>query len=75
MNSSRMKTLFALLLLAAVCQAQTSSVPRPPSTGGKPSAAKSPPADPDQDQSATFRVNVKLVNVFVTVTDPRGAVS
>lgn len=73
MNSSRMKTLFALLVLASVCQAQTSSVPRPPWSGSKPSASKSQPADPDQNQSTTFRVNVKLVNIFVTVTDPRGA--
>ncbi|HET8824358.1 MAG TPA: VWA domain-containing protein [Terriglobales bacterium] len=68
-----MKTLFALLVLASVCQAQTSSVPRPPWSGSKPSASKSQPADPDQNQSTTFRVNVKLVNIFVTVTDPRGA--
>lgn len=73
MNSSRMKTLLALLVLASLCQAQTSSVPRPPWSGSKPPASKSQPADSDQDQSTTFRVNVKLVNVFVTVTDPRGA--
>jgi len=64
-----MKTIFAVLVLAAVCHAQTSSVPRPPSPAGK--APKSQPSD--SDDSTTFRVNVKLVNVFVTVTDPRGA--
>ncbi len=68
-----MKTLFALLVLASVCQAQTSSVPRPPWSGSKPPASKSQPPDSDQNQDTTFRVNVKLVNVFVTVTDPRGA--
>ncbi len=64
-----MKTLFAVLVLAAVCHAQTSSVPRPPSSTSKP--PRSQPSD--SDDSTTFRVNVKLVNVFVTVTDPRGA--
>jgi Ca-activated chloride channel homolog len=63
-----MKTLFLALLLAAVCQAQTSgSVPRPP--WAKPPAAKT--AAPEDDN--TIRVDVKLVNVFVTVTDEHGA--
>jgi len=44
--------------LAASCFAQ---VPR---------AADNPPAE---DPSTTFKVNVKLVNVFVTVTDDHGA--
>lgn len=72
MNSSRMKTLFALLVLASVCQAQT-SVPRPPWSGSKPPTSNSQPPNTDQNPDTTFRVNVKLVNVFVTVTDPRGA--
>lgn len=65
-----MKTLILLLMLtAAVCEAQSSaSVPRPPWAGGaKPSAESS------GDNSTTFKVNVKLVNVFVTVTDAEGA--
>jgi Ca-activated chloride channel family protein len=67
-----MKTLFALLVLVSVCQAQTStSVPRPPWAGGKPTGTKSQPSPSGDD--TTFRVNVKLVNVFVTVTDQRGA--
>ena len=69
-----MRILFALLVLLAVCQAQTSTpVPRPPWAGGsKPSGTKAPPAD-IKDDDTTIRVNVKLVNVFVTVTDQRGA--
>ena len=68
-----MKTLLTLLVLASVCVAQTSNtVPRPPGAGGNKSpAAKTQPADTNAD--TTFRVDVKLVNVFVTVTDQRGA--
>ncbi len=67
-----MKTLVTLLVLASLCAAQTSNtVPRPPGAGGKSSAAKSQAAGANDD--TTFRVDVKLVNVFVTVTDERGA--
>ena len=45
-----------LIALAASCLAQ---VPRPPQ-------ASSTPAE---DPTTTFKVDVKLVNVFVTVTD------
>jgi Ca-activated chloride channel family protein len=72
-----MKILSALLLLAvAVCQAQTSSgVPKPPwAQGTKPSDAKSSAPKPaDTSDDTTFKVDVKLVNVFVTVTDEHGA--
>jgi Ca-activated chloride channel family protein len=77
-----MKILSAMLLLAvAVCRAQSpnaqsqNDVPKPPWVSGpkpstsQPSAAK--PADAAGD--TTFKVDVKLVNVFVTVTDERGA--
>jgi Ca-activated chloride channel homolog len=70
-NSFPMRILSAILLLAvAVCHAQSSnSVPKPPwVSGSKPSTTK--PADSSDD---TFKVDVKLVNVFVTVTDERGA--
>ena len=62
-----MKILAILLILAApVCQAQSSgSVPKPPWAKSKP--------DPNPDDSTTFKVDVKLVNVFVTVTDSHGA--
>jgi Ca-activated chloride channel family protein len=64
--------------LSLVAQAQT-SVPRPPSaTNPAPSnPVPRPPevqqAAPAEDPSSTFRVNVKLVNVFSTVTNPGGA--
>src|SRR5437899_9575991 len=66
-----MKILSAFLLLAvAVCHAQSSgSVPKPP-------WAKSPtpkPAPPAAQDDSTIKVDVKLVNVFVTVTDESGA--
>jgi Ca-activated chloride channel homolog len=64
-----MRTFLVLFVLAAVaCQAQTpNSVPRPPWAGGKNSTSQAPASDD------TIKVNVKLVNVFVTVTDQRGA--
>jgi len=54
-----------------MCAGQTSStVPKPPWAKGS-TAAKPNPAGDDND--STFKVDVKLVNVFVTVTDERGA--
>lgn len=73
MNSLGMKTLISFLILAAaVGRAQSSaSVPRPPWAGGaKPQNASS---DSSSGENPTFKVNVKLVNVFVTVTDAQGA--
>jgi len=62
---------FFLLLAATVCLAQTSgSVPKPP--WANPPASKSAPPPAERDDS-TFKVDVKLVNVFVTVTDEHGA--
>jgi Ca-activated chloride channel family protein len=63
-----------MLLTAAVCAGQASSpVPKPPWAGGakpnKPAASDSP----GSQNETTFKVDVKLVNVFVTVTDDRGA--
>jgi Ca-activated chloride channel homolog len=59
----------------AVCPAQ---VPKPPWAGGAPPARKSsniisPTSDAAQNSDATIKVDVKLVNVFVTVTDDHGA--
>jgi len=65
-----MKTLLTLFILASACLAQT-PVPRPPWAGGKPAGTK--PQSAQSDDDTTFKVNVKLVNVFVTVTDERGA--
>jgi len=57
-----------MLLATAVCHAQGStSVPKPP--WAKPAPPKSAPPDDD----TTIKVDVKLVNVFVTVTDEHGA--
>ena len=69
-----MRTLSALLVLWAVaCYGQTSgTVPRPPWAGGpKPSNSQSDGNKPADD--STIKVNVKLVNVFVTVTDQHGS--
>lgn len=54
------------LFIASVCQAQSSSVPKPP-------WAKSSSTAPSSDDDTSFKVNVKLVNVFVTVTDEHGS--
>ncbi len=62
-----------LLLAAFLCEAQ---VPKPPwasdSSPSKP-AATNQPANPSQESEPTIKVDVKLVNVFVTVTDQNGA--
>ena len=48
----------------ATTPAPSNQVPRPPETQ---------PTTPAEDPTATFRVNVKLVNVFSTVTNSGGA--
>jgi Ca-activated chloride channel homolog len=65
-----MKLLPLLILLAAyICHAQnSSSVPKPP--WAKSSA---PNGSSDANDDSSFKVDVKLVNVFVTVTDEHGA--
>ena len=82
MNDSSMRSLLfsvALLSLAVFGQQPPSSqtspgasrranVPRPPSA-----SEPSPSTSEQQDPSATVKVDVKLVNVFVTVTDEHGA--
>jgi Ca-activated chloride channel family protein len=72
-----MRILLVFLFMAAtIAEAQ---VPKPPWAGAESSAAKptaQPPAEPtdrSQDSNTTFKVDVKLVNVFVTVTDDHGA--
>jgi len=64
-----MKIFLAALLGVAVChgQAPSDNVPKPPWV--KPAPPKSASAEDD----TTIRVDVKLVNVFVTVTDEHGA--
>ena len=71
--------MLCLLLALPLACAQT-TVPRPPEPG-KPSATPGPVPRPPQaaqaassdDSNTTFRVNVKLVNVFSTVTNSGGA--
>ncbi|MGH9512435.1 MAG: VWA domain-containing protein [Terriglobales bacterium] len=76
-----MLRIIAFLAMAAViCPAQ---VPKPPwasSSSGAPkpaarssSKSKSSTSDAEDQTDSTFKVDVKLVNVFVTVTDPQGA--
>ncbi|HLI64607.1 MAG TPA: VWA domain-containing protein [Terriglobales bacterium] len=73
----------ALWTVPSWCQSQPqSSVPHPPAalTPQTPAVVPHPPetekqqtADTGDQPSATFKVNVKLVNVFTTVTDANGA--
>jgi len=57
-----------LALAAGLSQAQ---VPKPPWASG--SASKTSPVKDDSKQNPEIKVEVKLVNVFVTVTDQHGA--
>ncbi len=71
MNGSSMKSLLVLLAVAgAIASAQTPKPPWASSSGTtKPTSRDADAQEPD----TTFKVDVKLVNVFVTVTDDRGA--
>jgi len=67
-----------LLFLAAAIAACSAQVPKPPWAGGaspagRAPAAGSPNSGAAQNSDATIKVDVKLVNVFVTVTDEHGA--
>ena len=74
--------LFFLIIVVAVSHAQ---VPKPPWASGGTSAAKPASSNssknndgpdstsPAQSSETTLKVDVKLVNVFVTVTDEHGA--
>lgn len=68
-----------LCLVVAVSLSAQNTVPRPPDAN-KPATTtvahppdKQPPPSPADDAGTTIRVNVKLVNVFSTVTNPGGA--
>jgi Ca-activated chloride channel family protein len=68
-------TCCVLWLLAGLVQGQQ---PRPAATpvqGPRPDGSQTPkpPNQVPQNQGPTFRVNVRLVNVFTTVTDSHGA--
>ncbi|MBZ5570563.1 MAG: VWA domain-containing protein [Acidobacteriia bacterium] len=65
--------LLFLTATAALCSAQ---VPKPPWAGGSPAKATAGSTNSqaaEQKPETTFKVDVKLVNVFVTVTDDHGA--
>jgi Ca-activated chloride channel homolog len=61
------------LIVAASAALSSAQVPKPPWAGGTSAPAKNNSASPAQGPDSTFKVNVKLVNVFVTVTDEHGA--
>jgi Ca-activated chloride channel family protein len=66
-----------LVALAVLTLSQSvAQVPKPPWAGGDRSKTTSKPADEArsaESSDTTFKVDVKLVNVFVTVTDDHGA--
>src|SRR5580704_3803156 len=73
---SSMRHLF--LFLAAAIAVSPAQVPKPPWAGAAAPARKAPAAgtssaDAAPNPDATIKVDVKLVNVFVTVTDDHGA--
>jgi Ca-activated chloride channel homolog len=67
----------SLLFLAATVTLCPAQVPKPPWASGSPAtpapASKSTGTAAPQNPDTTFKVDVKLVNVFVTVTDEHGA--
>ena len=60
-------------ILAATAVLAGAQVPKPPWALGGADPAKNSSANSAQDPNSTFKVNVKMVNVFVTVTDEHGA--
>lgn len=69
-----------LFFLAIAVAMSTAQVPKPPWASSPSGPPKAAPADntnrrkeTTQDADTTFKVDVKLVNVFVTVTDEHGA--
>jgi Ca-activated chloride channel family protein len=71
--------LTGIAFVAGAAAISLSQVPKPPWASGGSGAAKvpSPPASPKEsapdNSNPTIKVDVKLVNVFVTVTDGHGA--
>ncbi len=75
-RGARVLVLFALLVCGATVAAQQpqTAVPHPPDVQKQPAPVPHPPdAAQDEQPGTTFRINVKLVNVFATVTDSSGA--
>jgi Ca-activated chloride channel family protein len=65
------KTLLSLVLVLGSCLLAQAQVPRPPALDQGNQSNTTPQSD--EDKVPTFSVNVKLVNVFVTVLDQNGA--
>src|SRR5271170_4108989 len=70
LNPRILRALGVFTLTSAFLQAQ-SSVPRPP-VPRPPTAQNQQSTNPDDQPTTTFKVNVKLVNVFASVTDAGG---
>jgi|SRR5579863_926167 len=72
---SRLAVLLPLVMFCALSAAAQSTVPHPPDVPRPPQTQVAHPPSPQQEQQpdTTFKVNVKLVNVFTTVTDQNGA--
>jgi Ca-activated chloride channel homolog len=71
MSNSLMRNLVPILVATAVLS--SAQVPKPPWASGGAAPAKNSSANSAQEPNSTFKVNVKMVNVFVTVTDEHGA--
>lgn len=61
-------SLHAVVFLLLMTTGVVAQIPKPPWVSGSANAKST-----DQSADTTFKVNVKLVNVFVTVTDEHGA--
>lgn len=81
-NLPLLRYAFLVLVLSSCMVAQQPApVPTPPRPPSSPTPVPRPPqsesrpaqAQPGEEPTTTFRVDVKLVNVFATVTDQHGA--
>ena len=79
-NSFRIRVRPLFVLLAVTVTVSHAQVPKPPWASGGSSPAKTVSADSSKNNAGatespetTLKVDVKLVNVFVTVTDEHGA--
>src|SRR5271165_1461490 len=67
-------SLHLAIFLILVCGLQAQQAPSPPNQGSQSQGSQDRSHPNTQSQpSTTLRVDVNLVNVFVTVTDPHGA--
>ncbi len=73
MNGRLLPVVLMLLTLAAPLRAQQAEKPAAPAPQQQPASPFPAAPKPDNGNIPTFSVDVKLVNVFVTVTDQSGA--